>query len=116
MTSASREADVHVGREHRGDLKLTADVVIVGSGAGGAVVARLLAEAGERVVVLEEGPHVPLSKYRQMRPSQHLRSVWRDGGMTLAVGVGDTPTINVTMGRCVGGSSMLTGGVCCRTP
>lgn len=116
MSSNEREADVHIGREHRGDLKLTADVVIVGSGAGGAVVARLLAEAGQRVVVLEEGPHVPLSKYRKMRPSQHLRSVWRDGGMTLAVGVGDTPTINVTMGRCVGGSSMLTGGVCFRTP
>ncbi len=67
---------VNVGREHRargGDLRLEADVVVVGSGAGGAVVAALLAEAGQRVVVLEEGPHVPLSTYRHMRPSQHLR-------------------------------------------
>lgn len=115
-TSTPEEGDVQIGREHRGDLRLDADVVIVGSGAGGAVVARLLAEAGQRVVVLEEGPHVPLSRYRTMRPSQHLRSVWRDGGMTVAVGIGDTPTINVTMGRCIGGSSMLTGGVCFRTP
>jgi choline dehydrogenase-like flavoprotein len=30
--------------------------------------------------------------------------------------VGDSPSINVTMGRCVGGSSVLTGGVCFRTP
>ncbi len=104
------------GRAHRGDLRLDADAVIVGSGAGGPVVAAELAEAGERVIVLEEGPHVPLSEYRHMRPSQHLRSVWRDGGMTVALGVGDTPVINVTMGRCVGGSSMLTGGVCFRTP
>lgn len=104
------------GREHRGDLKLDADVVIVGSGASGAVVAALLAEAGQSVIVLEEGPYVPLERYRHLRPSQHLRSVWRDGGMTVALGVGDTPTINVTMGRCVGGSSMLTGGVCFRTP
>lgn len=107
---------VSIGREHRGDLKLDADVVVVGSGAGGAVVAALLAEAGERVVVLEEGPHVPLSQYSKMRPSQHLRSVWRDGGMTVALGLRQSPTINVTMGRCIGGSSMLTGGVCFRTP
>jgi choline dehydrogenase-like flavoprotein len=109
-------SDVRVGRQHRGDLRLDADVVIVGSGAGGAVAAAVLAEAGQRVVVLEEGPHLPLSRYQRMRPSQHLRSAWRDGGMTVAVGVGDTPTINVTMGRCIGGSSMLTGGVCFRTP
>ncbi len=104
------------GRDHRGELRLDADVVVVGSGAGGAVVATLLAEAGQRVIVLEEGPHVPLERYRHMRPSEHMRSVWRDGGMTVALGVGDTPTINVTMGRCIGGSSMLTGGVCFRTP
>ena len=109
-------SEVQQGRRHHGDLSLSTDVVVIGSGAGGAVVAALLAEAGHRVIVLEEGPHVPLSQYQRMRPSQHLRSVWRDGGMTVAVGVGDTPTINVTMGRCIGGSSMLTGGVCFRTP
>ncbi len=107
---------VQEGRSHRGDLELDADVVVVGSGASGAVVAALCAEAGQSVVVLEEGPNVPLAKYRKMRPSQHLRSVWRDGGMTVAMGVGNTPVINVTMGRCIGGSSMLTGGVCFRTP
>ena len=107
-------SSVRVGREHGGDLQLDADVVIVGSGAGGAVVAAQLAAAGQRVVVLEEGPYLPLAKYRHMRPSQHLRSAWRDGGMTVALGVGDTPVVNVTMGRCIGGSSMLTGGVCFR--
>jgi choline dehydrogenase-like flavoprotein len=109
-------SEVFRGREHAGDLRLDADVAVVGSGAGGAVVATTLAESGARVIVLEEGPHLPLESYRRMRPSEHLRGAWRDGGMTVAIGVGDTPTINVTMGRCVGGSSMLTGAVCFRTP
>lgn len=109
-------AIVSKGDAHEGNLKLDADVVVVGSGAGGAVVAAELAEAGQRVIVLEEGPHCPVDEYKHMRPSQHLRRVWRDGGMTVAVGVGDSPVINVTMGRTVGGSSMLTGGVCFRTP
>jgi choline dehydrogenase-like flavoprotein len=34
----------------------------------------------------------------------------------MAIGLGNTPVINVMMGECVGGSSVLTGGVCFRTP
>jgi choline dehydrogenase-like flavoprotein len=85
--------------------------VIVGSGSGGAPVAATLAEAGQRVVVLEEGPHVPGEQHGAMRQSQSVRHVWRDGALTLALGLGDSPSINVTAGRMIGGSSALTGGV-----
>ncbi len=104
------------GREAARDVDLRADVVVVGSGAGGATVARELAESGWRVVVLEEGPRVTPEEVARMRSSEHLRHMWRDGALTVAAGVGDTPSINVTMGRCVGGSSALTGGVCFRIP
>ncbi len=104
------------GRDLEGDLEIDADVVVIGSGAGGAVVATTLAEAGQDVVVLEEGAHVEPTEYGQMRPSESMRHIWRDGGTTMAIGLGDSPMINVTMGRCVGGSSVLTGGVCFRTP
>jgi choline dehydrogenase-like flavoprotein len=104
------------GRDTTGDLILDADVVVIGSGSGGAVVACELAEAGKRVVVLEEGPFVTPDTHASNRPSESLKSVWRDMGMSFAVGVGDTPMINVTMGRAVGGSSILTGGVCFRVP
>jgi choline dehydrogenase-like flavoprotein len=103
-------------RDHRGDLELGADTVVVGSGAGGAVIATELALAGQDVIVLEEGPHVSAEQHGAMRPSESLRHVWRDGGTTIAWGVGDTPAINVTMGKVVGGSSMVTGGVCFRIP
>ena len=108
--------DVIHASEVEGDLDLEADVVVVGSGAGGAVVACELAEAGQDVIVLEEGGHVPPERYGRMRPSETMRHMWRDAGLTFAVGVGDTPMVNVMMGRCVGGSSVLTGGVCFRIP
>lgn len=99
-----------------GDLSVDADVVVVGSGASGSVVAKELAEAGQRVVVLEEGSYFSPEQYGSMRVSQTLRLMWRDAGFTFAVGLGDTPLINVMMGKCVGGSSVLTGGVCFRIP
>jgi choline dehydrogenase-like flavoprotein len=104
------------GNSLEGNIEESADVVIVGSGAGGAVVAAHLAEAGRSVAVVEEGPHVPQERYGRMRPSESLRHLWRDGGSTVAMGIGDTPVINVMMGECVGGSSVLTGGVCFRAP
>lgn len=104
------------GREQSAGLNLDCDTVVVGSGASGAVVAAKLAAAGERVVIVEEGPRVAPSEYQKMRPTEHLRALWREGGATVAIGLGDSPIINVTMGRAVGGSSLLTGGVCFRTP
>jgi choline dehydrogenase-like flavoprotein len=109
-------APVVIGRDQAADLAIACDVVVIGSGAGGSVVATELAAAGQDVVVLEEGPHVPPETYGKMRPSETLRHMWRDGGTTFAIGLGDSPVINVMMGRCIGGSSVLTGGVCFRIP
>lgn len=106
----------HSARDHRGPLRLDCDVVVVGSGAGGAVVATELAQSGLRVIVLEEGPRVEGPLHGQMRPSESMRHVWRDGAFVAALGVGQSPTINVTMAKCVGGSSVVTGGVCFRVP
>ena len=107
---------VVLGRDQTSELSIACDVVVIGSGASGAVVATELAEAGQDVVVLEEGPHVRPEDYGRMRPSETLRHMWRDGGTSFAIGLGDSPVINVMMGRCIGGSSVLTGGVCFRVP
>lgn len=109
-------AGVVEGRRLGQDLDLDCDVVVVGSGGGGAVVATELAASGWNVVVLEEGAHVPGERLGKMRQSEALRHVWREGGLTAALGLGGAPTVNVTMGRCIGGSSVVTGGVCFRTP
>jgi len=113
---SARAGSIHRGVEHTHDLELHCDVVVVGSGAGGAVVATELALAGQRVIVLEEGPHLTAAEHGALRPSESIRHVWRDAAMTIAWPIGDTPPINVTAGRVVGGSSTLTGGVCFRVP
>ncbi len=92
------------------------DVVVVGSGSGGAVVATHLAEAGRRVLVLEEGPYYTPEQYAKFSPMESLREMWREAGLLAAFGVGATPIIAIAVGRCVGGSSVLTGGVCFRVP
>lgn len=104
------------GRNETRALSLSCDVVVVGSGAGGMVAATVLAESGLRVVVLEEGKHVPAHVHGAMRQSQSLRHLWREGGMSMAYGLGGAPTINVTAASGVGGSSLVTGGVCLRVP
>jgi choline dehydrogenase-like flavoprotein len=90
----------------------TADVVVVGSGAGGAVAAKELAEAGLKVIVLEEGEHFDRRDFTGS-PPERLRRFYRGNGLTFTNGV---PTISLPIGRGVGGSTLINSGTCFRTP
>jgi choline dehydrogenase-like flavoprotein len=76
-------------------VRLEADVVVVGSGAGGGVVAAELARAGRRVVVVEAGPFVDeatmprdeLDAYGRLYLNYGLLSTW-DGAVTMLAGSG----------------------------
>jgi choline dehydrogenase-like flavoprotein len=76
-----------------GPLTLEADVAIVGSGAGGGVIAAELARAGRSVVVLEAGPfldeaHLPadeLDAYGRTYLNYGLLTTW-DGSITMLAG------------------------------
>jgi choline dehydrogenase-like flavoprotein len=88
------------------------DVVIVGSGAGGAVAAAELAEAGLDVIVLEAGVHYDRDSY----PSDRLEAIaglYRDGGLTIAEG---RPPIPVPVAKVVGGTTVINSGTCFRAP
>ena len=104
------------GREMNAPFSADVDVVIVGSGAGGSVLARELASDGRSVLVLEEGGHYSPEEYGAMTPSNSFRRLSREAGMSVALGLGDTPLISLLAGKCVGGSSVLTGAVCFRIP
>jgi len=88
------------------------DVVIVGSGAGGAVAAAELAAAGLEVIVLEAGDHYDRDSY----PADHLDAIaelYRDGGLTIAEG---RPPIPVPVAKVVGGTTVINSGTCFRAP
>lgn len=95
-----------------GNFSETADVCIIGSGAGGASAARELAEKGLRVVVLEEGSRFSIKNFNQ-DPAEMMGMMYRDAGTTLALGV---PPIAVTLGKCLGGTTTINSATCFRTP
>jgi choline dehydrogenase-like flavoprotein len=88
------------------------DVVIVGSGAGGAVAAATLAEAGLDVVVLEAGQSYNRESYPS-DPLDAIASLYREAGLTLAEG---RPTIPIPVARTVGGTTVINSGTCFRAP
>lgn len=90
----------------------SAQVVVIGSGAGGAVTALCLAEAGLDVVVLEEGGRFGLSDYGQ-GGTQAMERMYRRRGMTPIVG---RVPIGYVEGACLGGSTEINTGFWHRTP
>ncbi|HEX6457653.1 MAG TPA: GMC family oxidoreductase [Thermoleophilaceae bacterium] len=88
------------------------DVVVVGSGAGGASAARVLSEAGLSVIVVEEGDYYDASSY-STDVFEALPRLYRDSGLTVAEG---RPAIPLPVGRCVGGTTVINSGTCFRAP
>ena len=92
---------------------VTADAVIVGSGAGGAMVARTLARAGLTVVVLEEGRRWTVEEFRTTHPIDRYAGLYRGAGATVALG---RPSVVLPIGRAVGGTTVVNSGTCYRPP
>lgn len=88
------------------------DVVVVGSGAGGATAARVLAEAGLDVVIVEEGEHHDARDFTT-DPAHALATLYRDGGLTACDG---RPPVPLPVGRCVGGTTVINSGTAVRPP
>ncbi|UJR80889.1 GMC family oxidoreductase N-terminal domain-containing protein [Sandaracinus amylolyticus] len=89
-----------------------ADYVIVGTGAGGATAARVLAEAGLDIVLLEEGPEVPLAD-RRREALDSMSVAVRDMASQTTDGIHPIPLLQ---GRVVGGSTAINSGIIWRLP
>ena len=89
-----------------------AEVVIIGTGAGGSTVAATLAKAGRDVLLLEEGPPSPIQQIEAHSPAA-MRSIYRDGGTSV---ISAQNKIAFVEGRCVGGSTEINSGFWHRLP
>lgn len=103
---------IYTNKDIQSDIYEKADICVIGSGAGGAVVAKELSEKGLSVVVLEEGGYYT-SKDFNKKPTEITRTIYRDAGTTIAFGM---PAITIPLGRCLGGTTVINSGTCFRVP
>jgi len=95
-----------------GDIKRDADVLIIGSGAGGGPIAKELAEAGYGIVVLEEGGYFTREDF-DFRAGKAFMRLYRDASQTVSLGL---PAMIIPQGRTVGGTTTINSGTCLRIP
>ncbi|KAM0465238.1 hypothetical protein ACHAPV_002236 [Trichoderma viride] len=96
--AAGKEDDVH---------EITTDVVIVGSGPGGGVCAKNLAEAGHEVLVVDKGYHFHPT-YLPMPQSAGLEYLFDHSGAYMS----EDTSISMTSGSCWGGGGSVNWSVC----
>jgi choline dehydrogenase-like flavoprotein len=91
---------------------LDTEVLVIGSGAGGAVTAARLAAAGRDVTVVEEGPWIDADALEPFSLDE-MAAKYRHHGLAAALG---NPAIAYAEGRCVGGSTEINSGLYHRLP
>jgi choline dehydrogenase-like flavoprotein len=96
----------------KADFERRCQVVVVGSGAGGAVTAVTLAEAGFDVVLLESGFRYSGNEFPE-NVSGGVTQLYAEGGFRTTVG---KPPIPVAGGETLGGSTVINSAICFRTP
>lgn len=84
------------------DTTLECDVVVVGSGAGGGVVAGLLAESGRSVVVLEKGENPAPERFTQVE-GEMLGTFYLDGGLMMT----QSGSMPILAGSALGGGTVI---------
>ncbi len=108
---SERAGRIVTGSDHRRDVEERPDVCIVGSGAGGAVLAARLAAQGARVVVLEEGGHFTRSQFDMEEATAYPR-LYQEKGQRATADL----AITILQGRALGGTTVVNWTTCFRTP
>lgn len=89
------------------------DVVVIGSGAGGAIVAWELARRGFSVALFEAGPEPSTREFILEHPIIRALKYYWDNGLTFTWG---TPTIHLPFGKVLGGTVTVNSGTLFRAP
>ncbi|EFA85697.1 glucose-methanol-choline oxidoreductase [Heterostelium album PN500] len=93
------------------ERSLKADVVVIGSGAGGGITAAMLAEAGYSVIVLEKGGYVSPNAMT-WKESEAFPMLYEQAGTMTS----DDLSISVLAGSCVGGGTTVNWAASIQTP
>jgi choline dehydrogenase-like flavoprotein len=89
---------------------LEADVIVVGSGSGGSVIAGTLAKQGQKVVVLEASGYFTEQDFNQLELPAYQEMYWRGGPTPTADG-----NISLQAGTALGGGTVINWTNCLRT-
>jgi choline dehydrogenase-like flavoprotein len=103
--------DLRVFADYPADIREECDVVVVGSGPGGAVTARELTARGLRVVLVEEGPPFTPADY-EVEGGLSMARTLREGGVRSTAGT-VLPTMQAIA---LGGGSLVNSAICVRAP
>jgi acyl-CoA reductase-like NAD-dependent aldehyde dehydrogenase/choline dehydrogenase-like flavoprotein len=107
---ADRERPLRVRRPSAPEESVEADVCVVGSGAGGGVIAGELAAAGKSVVVLEAGDYHDDADFDGLELSAYQRMYLNGGPFPTAEG-----QVSIVAGSGVGGGTVVNWTNCLRT-
>ena len=102
---------VRVYADYDRDFSEDVDVVVVGSGPGGAVAAKELTDSGLRVALIEEGPPFTPPDF-ELDGAISMARTMREGGLRMTRG-----TVMPTMqGIALGGGSLVNSAICNKAP
>lgn len=93
--------------------QIDTDVVVIGTGAGGAVAGTEFARAGRRVVFLESGGAFGRKDFAKRSLAWSMTRLWASKGTQTSSSL---PVTIVPSGRVVGGSTVLNSAICFRPP
>ena len=91
--------------------QISADVVIIGTGAGGGITAEICAKAGLKVLMIEEGPLKTSKDFKMLESVAYPTLYQESAGRKTA-----DKAINILQGRTVGGSTTVNWTSSFRTP
>lgn len=102
ITPKNHSNIIQENKIQNGKWELTADVVVIGSGAGGAVAASELAKNGWKVVLIEEGSYFTPAQFNSDEFISQAR-LYRDAGFIVT----EEQTLSILQGKSIGGSTTV---------